>query len=203
VISLVIATLLVAGIGVAAAGDGELPGDRDVAHAVQRLDGQLFEWLAMVGNAVGSTVGGLVAISVLILVAALLRAGKDLFFLITLLALRLLATQLKPIFESPRPTSDLVEIHGSFDGSGFPSGHALTGMTMALGLSIIVWRWARHRTVAMALTIALMLLALLIGLARIWSGAHWPSDVVGGYAFGVMIVAVAVLVRDRQPWFTR
>jgi membrane-associated phospholipid phosphatase len=200
VLSLVVATILAVGLGVAAAGSGELTGDLGFTRALQRLDGQPFETLATIGNTIGSTAGGLVVISLMILVAALWRAGKDLVFLTAVLALRLLATQLKPLFESPRPTADLVEIHGTFHGSGFPSGHALTAMTMALGLSIIAWRWTRHRPVAILAVAVLMLLALLIGLARVWSGAHWPSDVLGGYCFGVIIVALAVLIRDRQRW---
>jgi hypothetical protein len=43
-------------------------------------------------------------------------------FLAVLLGLRLLATQLKPIFASPRPTDDLVPIIGEWHGSGYPSG---------------------------------------------------------------------------------
>jgi len=202
-LGLVVATILALALGIPAAGDGVLPGDLGVTRAVQRLDGQPWDGLATVGNTIGSTGGGLVIIAIVIGLAALWRAGKDLVFLLTLLVLRLLATQLKPLFDSPRPAANLVEVHGSFDGSGFPSGHALTGMTMALGLSIIIWRWARHRRVALVAITLLLLCALLIGLARVWSGAHWPSDVLGGYCFGVAIVSLAVLIRDRQRWVER
>ena len=201
--SFVIATIIGVALGIVAIGDGVLPGDVAVTREVQRLDGQPFVALAAVGNTVGSTVGGLIAIALVMMLAALWRAWRDLFFIVTLLLLRLAATQLKPLFDSPRPTAGLVEIRGTFDGTGFPSGHATTGVVMALGLSVIAWRWARHETVAIALTAMFLLVALLIGLARIWSGAHWPSDVLGGYAFGVAIVALAVLVRDRQAWLER
>jgi undecaprenyl-diphosphatase len=203
IISFVVAAILGVALGIAAIGDGELPGDLAVTRDIQRLDGQPYEALAAVGNAVGSTVGGLIAIALVMLLAALWRAWRDLFFLVTLLLLRLVATQLKPLFDSPRPSADLVEVHGTFDGTGFPSGHATTGMVMALGLSVIAWRWARHEKVATALTGLFLIAALLIGLARIWAGAHWPSDVLGGYAFGVAIVALAVLIRDRQGWLER
>jgi len=200
VASLVVATILALSLGMAAAGEGQLPGDVAFARWLQGFDGQPFAALARIGNTVGSTVGGLVVFTGVMLLAALWRAWKDVIFLLALLVLRLIATQTKPLFESPRPTADLMEIHGSFSGSGFPSGHALTGMMMALGLSIIAWRWTRHQQVAMAVSVGLAVLVLLIGLSRIWSGAHWPSDVLGGYCFAVMIVAIAVLFRDRQRW---
>ena len=203
VVSFVAAAVIGVALGIAASGDNVLPGDLGVTRDVQRLDGQPWAALATAGNALGSTVGGLIAIALTMLLVALWRAWRDLFFLTILLLLRLASTQLKPLFDSPRPPADLVEIHGTFDGTGFPSGHATTGMVMALGLSVIAWRWARHRNVAIVLTAAFLMVALLIGLARIWSGAHWPSDVLGGYAFGVAIVALAVLIRDRQAWLER
>ena len=199
----IVAALATAGLGLVAAGDGEVAGDLAITRAIQRLEGAPIEWLARVGNAVGSTGGALVILAVVMLVAALMRAWREVFFLVVLLLLRLLATQLKTVFDSPRPTTDLVEIRGAFDGSGYPSGHATTGMAMALGLSAIAWTWARSRAVAILATALLLLLALLIGLARIWSGAHWASDVLGGYAAGTAIAALAILIRARQPWFTR
>jgi undecaprenyl-diphosphatase len=46
--------------------------------------------------------------------------------------------------------------------------------------------------------VVLIGLGLLVGWARIWSGAHWPSDVVGGYLFGVVTVAIGVILLNQQ-----
>jgi membrane-associated phospholipid phosphatase len=46
--------------------------------------------------------------------------------------------------------------------------------------------------------VVLISLGLLVGWARIWTGAHWASDVIGGYAFGVAIVTAALLVQRRM-----
>jgi undecaprenyl-diphosphatase len=51
-----------------------------------------------------------------------------------------------------------------------------------------------------------ILLALLIGTSRVMLGVHWPSDVIGGWAFGLLWVMVSfpVSVRlARRPRFSK
>lgn len=185
------------GLGIVVRGPNVLDIDAEITAAIQRSGGGAIELLADAGNLIGSTAGAAVVIVVAIAIAAAKRATPELVFLSTMLVLRLLGTQLKPIFASPRPTDEFATIIATFDGTGYPSGHALTASTMALGLSVIAWRRIPSRRWSMAAMVALMVLGLVIGWARVWSGAHWASDVIGGYVFGVAIVAAAILVVHR------
>jgi undecaprenyl-diphosphatase len=78
--------------------------------------------------------------------------------------------------------------------SSFPSGHATSSMifylTMALALTVGT-RW--HRTAAAGA----ILLSLLIGTSRVMLGVHWPSDVVGGWAFGMLWVLLTLRLAGR------
>jgi undecaprenyl-diphosphatase len=78
--------------------------------------------------------------------------------------------------------------------SSFPSGHATSSMifylTMALALTVGT-RW--HRVAAAGA----ILLSLLIGTSRVMLGVHWPSDVVGGWAFGMLWVLLTLRVAGR------
>ena len=78
--------------------------------------------------------------------------------------------------------------------SSFPSGHATSSMifylTVALTLTVGT-RW--HRAAAGAA----ILLSLLIGISRVMLGVHWPSDVIGGWAFGLLWVLLTLRIGQR------
>jgi len=59
----------------------------------------------------------------------------------------------------------------------FPSNHAAT--FSALGLSIYFYK--------KNIGILLLIFALLIGLARIIAGVHFPVDILGGFILGILV----------------
>jgi len=77
--------------------------------------------------------------------------------------------------------------------SSFPSGHATSSMifylTVALALTPREWR----RPAAGGA----VLLSLLVGLSRVMLGVHWPSDVVGGWSFGLLWVLLTLRPAER------
>lgn len=76
----------------------------------------------------------------------------------------------------------------------FPSGHSANSMILCLTLAILLFgrtRW-RHPAIAVAL-----LLSVCIGLSRLMLGVHWPTDVIGGWAFGLLWVLVALPLAER------
>lgn len=194
----VTALVLAIGLGFVAAGDSVLPGDVEVATGIQRAGGPGVEFLANVGNVLGSTISTILVFLMALVGAVAMRDRPAAFLVLSVSLLRLAGTQLKPLFDSARPTDDLVRIVGSHDGTGYPSGHSLSAMTLALCLAVLAWRWIPSQRLAVATVVVLGGLGLLIGWARIWSGAHWPSDVVGGFAFGAAMVSVGVVVMNRR-----
>lgn len=78
--------------------------------------------------------------------------------------------------------------------SSFPSGHAASSMIFYLALAIIFAGHSRHRFAAAAAAIGL---SLLIGTSRVMLGVHWPSDVVGGWSFGLLWVMLTLRPAER------
>jgi len=79
--------------------------------------------------------------------------------------------------------------------SSFPSGHATSSMIFYLTLALVLIRerhW--HRAAA----VGAILLSLCIGLSRVMLGVHWPSDVVGGWAFGLLWVLLTLRLAERE-----
>ena len=75
--------------------------------------------------------------------------------------------------------------------AGFPSGHATSAAVFAV---IILYAASRSRLsprARAAVAVAALAGACLVGLARIELRAHWPSDVVAGWALGAGLAAGA------------
>jgi membrane-associated phospholipid phosphatase len=73
-------------------------------------------------------------------------------------------------------------------GSGYLSGHTALAVTMAVVLTPYLGRGGRW---------AVWVLAVLVGLARMYAGAHLPLDVVGGAALGLATGGAVSLVGGR------
>ncbi len=93
----------------------------------------------------------------------------------------------KLFFHAPRPywVSSAVlpiEVQNSF---GLPSAHA--------ELAVALWGLVALRLRRPLATVALGLLAFLIGLSRVYRGAHFPLDVLGGFLLGFAVLAAFLL----------
>ncbi|MFF0383442.1 phosphatase PAP2 family protein [Streptomyces sp. NPDC004286] len=81
--------------------------------------------------------------------------------------------------------------------AAFPSGHVMTA-TVACGL--LLWLIHRHgvRGAQWYGAVAVAVVSVVgVGVTRVWLGVHWFSDVLGGWLFGALVVACAVLVYER------
>ena len=75
----------------------------------------------------------------------------------------------------------------------FPSGHATSSMIFFLTLALAVAPPGWRRIAATGA----ILLSLFIGLSRVMLGVHWPSDVIGGWCFGLLWVLVTLRPAER------
>jgi membrane-associated phospholipid phosphatase len=78
----------------------------------------------------------------------------------------------------------------------FPSGHALYAASVFGGLAVLVTARIRSRLLQLAIWLIAVSLILLVGLSRVYLGVHYPSDVMAGYAVGIIWVT-AVAFGDR------
>ena len=78
--------------------------------------------------------------------------------------------------------------------SSFPSGHATSSMIFYLTLALALVGHSPWRRIA---TAGAILLSLLIGTSRVMLGVHWPSDVVGGWSFGMLWVLLTLRHAER------
>jgi undecaprenyl-diphosphatase len=107
----------------------------------------------------------------------------------------LITQVLKRMADQPRPTASIpgLDVHGYPKdpfGNAYPSAHT----SVAVGLVAALWPWLTWPQRAVGAAIA-----LLVALNRLYIGAHWPVDVVGGAAIGLLSGSVCWLVAARWP----
>jgi undecaprenyl-diphosphatase len=78
--------------------------------------------------------------------------------------------------------------------SSFPSGHATSSMIFYLTLALALTHGTRWQKPAV---FGAILLSLLIGTSRVMLGVHWPSDVIGGWAFGMLWVLLTLRLAEQ------
>ncbi|MEW6126389.1 MAG: phosphatase PAP2 family protein [Acidobacteriota bacterium] len=101
---------------------------------------------------------------------------------------------MKIVIGRPRPSGELVNVFSGVDHHSFPSGHTIF-FTVFFGFLLFLTYVFRLRPVyRWILTLLFGGMIALIGLSRVYLGAHWPSDVIGGYIVGSLWLAVMIRV---------
>lgn len=111
-----------------------------------------------------------------------------------------LSEGLKALFERERPPVAYQAVETI--NASFPSGHALLSTVFYLTLGVMLTRaFPQKRFKAFVLGSAI-LIALLIGVTRVYLGAHWASDVIAGWcagaAWAMALWLIAYAVERRQ-----
>ena len=90
---------------------------------------------------------------------------------------------LKDFFDRPRPS--IVEHLSVPSSTSFPSGHAANSTIVYILVAVALFSMIPGKYARFCLISGAFILAALIGISRIALGVHWPSDVLGGWIFGL------------------
>ena len=168
--------------------------DIPVERAVQQVPwGPLTYWMTAT-NVSGGLIQDLIGVAV---VVALFiwdrRAGW-------LMALGAISSGLDQIIKvevaRQRPTANLVTILNPSSGFSYPSGHAIffTWLSFMLATAIAPKVGRRLRVVVWLAAVFVIVFACI---GRVWAGAHWPTDVIGGFLLGLGWSAFILWLPER------
>ncbi|MEK7572262.1 MAG: phosphatase PAP2 family protein [Patescibacteria group bacterium] len=101
-----------------------------------------------------------------------------------------IAQVLKILFHTSRPFTEFLQVNPLFleNDYAFPSGHATFYMALAFAL------FFSHKKIGYIF----MFIALLIGVARIIAGVHFPIDILGGFILGALIAYLVRFLYDKS-----
>jgi membrane-associated phospholipid phosphatase len=115
----------------------------------------------------------------------------------------------------PRPSAQLVQVSEHLGGTSFPSGHATFAATYATLLVLCIGGRYLHRRGLIVAAAAGAAVVIIFSVARVVTGGHWPSDVLGGLllAGGWISTVLSVRVlgdpvlkylgRPEDAWYVR
>lgn len=199
------AVLALLGAGVRADFGPQRELDARVSEAVYAGDDRTWglDLLLEVLTAPGlSAVRYAVAVPVLIWLARKREWRTVLWVVVAGVLVRHLTSALKEYFGRVRPPFE--DGGARYDTLSFPSGHS-SGVATLVTIGLVL-AWPRLAPAARQWWLAAgVLLALVVGLTRMWLGVHYFSDVVAGWALGLgwtVLTAVVLGVlpaRERAP----
>jgi undecaprenyl-diphosphatase len=158
------------------------------------LEGTLRDFTALGSYGVLVTFG-IVALAFLLLTR---QHRQGLVFAVAVSSGMLMNHLMKLALSRPRP--EVVDHLTMVHTHSFPSGHAMLSMLFYLMLAMALVRGQASTTVQSLAYGFAALLAVIVGISRVYLGVHWPTDVIAGWALGL---GWALLFWHLDSWLQR
>ncbi|WP_165894418.1 phosphatase PAP2 family protein [Sphingobacterium alimentarium] len=122
----------------------------------------------------------------------LLKRKKDALLMLSTLISGGIAWVLKTLINRPRPTKDFISILEETHYQSFPSGHVLFYTAFFGAFIFILLRTINKHPVSKIIGMLVCLAMIFLGaVSRVYLGAHWFTDVLGGFLAGLIYLLIA------------
>lgn len=162
--------------------------DLTITKIIQSINFPGFPELMRLVTRLADVTEGTISIFLVTLIALLLKEKKEAIMIaVSTVGAVYLSVLLKAFVSRPRPNPLLIIQVGEYlKSDSFPSGHVLFFMGFYGFLLFLVFTKLKRGLFRTILEITLVSLLILIGMSRIYLGAHWFSDTLGAYLIGIV-----------------
>jgi membrane-associated phospholipid phosphatase len=128
------------------------------------------------------------------------RYRREAMFLFGVLAADGLNLVIKLVVHRARPTHAVIDVLQIFSQFSFPSGHVVHYVVFfGYLIGVLIHRRKFPLPVRALMILGLLFLIFTIPISRIYMGAHWMTDVVGGYLIGMIMLSALLSFYLKSP----
>lgn len=174
--------------------------DREFSEEVQEHQNPILDSVMRGISFFGYMPFSLIMVIVVAIVFFISKFRREAGFIILTLSSGLISSVLKIAVNRPRPTEDLVRIVEKAKQQSFPSGHVLFYVVF-FGFLVLLMNhlktlpfWLRWLVSGFSL-----ILIFTVPFSRIYLGAHWFTDVLGGFLVGLICLAIISYAFLNKP----
>lgn len=145
-------------------------------------------WISWLGR----TSVSVIVVIVLSLALMILKYKREAILLFSTLLSGIIGLFFKVLINRPRPSKEFVNLLEDTKYQSFPSGHVLF-YTVFFGALILMILNAKKLTNKSKTILSLVCLSIIFigAVSRVYLGAHWFTDVLGGFILGCILTGIA------------
>ncbi|MEO8884535.1 MAG: phosphatase PAP2 family protein [Mucilaginibacter sp.] len=161
--------------------------DREFSEEIQEHQNPLLNLVMKAVSYPGYMPYAAVMVLATVLVFYVKKRKREALFLLLTTGSSLISTIVKFMVNRPRPSKNFVKVIIATHQQSFPSGHVFFYVVFFGFLALLMYMLKHiNNTLRLLVVIGCMLMIFIIPVSRVYLGAHWFTDVLGGFLLGIL-----------------
>ena len=174
--------------------------DREFSEEIQEHQNPALDYFMKFVSWFGYMPYSLISVLFTAAVFYLFNYKKPALFILFTLVSGLVSSSMKILVNRPRPTDSVVRIVEKANNQSFPSGHVVFYVVFFGFLALLMYHlMSIPKKLRLVAGVFALLMVFAVPLSRVYLGAHWFTDVIGGFILGLLTLFILSYLYLRKP----